>query len=111
MCDIFSFTLSSYLLGQDAGQEHESRRVPKKVWSKAEVAAVMQHFRCHICKGKLATKNKCSHCKLVEGPALAQRTVKIYGTLSETENNWKKTETETEAINPQGSIVYVVVGQ
>ncbi|XP_059184722.1 uncharacterized protein LOC131967990 [Centropristis striata] len=60
---------------QDAGQDHESRRVPKKVWSKPEVAAVMRHFRGHICKGKLATKNECSHCKLVEGPALAQRTV------------------------------------
>ncbi|XP_044059312.1 uncharacterized protein LOC122879369 [Siniperca chuatsi] len=42
--------------GKDAGQEHGSRRVPKKVWSKAEVAAVMRHFRAHICKGKLATK-------------------------------------------------------
>lgn len=48
--------------------------VQKKAWSKAEVAAVMRHFRDHISKGKLATKNECSHCKLAEGPALAQRT-------------------------------------
>ncbi|KAI3351331.1 hypothetical protein L3Q82_005874 [Scortum barcoo] len=51
--------------GQDAGQKHESRRVPKKAWSKAEVAAVMRHFRNHISKGKLATKNECGHFLVV----------------------------------------------
>ncbi|XP_054863090.1 uncharacterized protein LOC118469983 [Amphiprion ocellaris] len=61
--------------GKDAGQERDSRRVSKRMWSKAEVAAVMRHFRDHISKGKLATKNECSHCKLVEDPVLAQRTV------------------------------------
>lgn len=75
MCNVFFFFYFVCLPGQDAGQDHESRRVPKKVWSKAEVAAVMRHFRGHVCKGKLATKNECSHCKEVEGPALAQRTV------------------------------------
>lgn len=64
-----------YLPGQDTGQQHESRRLPKKPWSKAEVAAVMRYFREHISKGKLATKNQCSHCKLVEDPVLEQRTV------------------------------------
>ncbi|XP_029983235.1 uncharacterized protein LOC115414162 isoform X1 [Sphaeramia orbicularis] len=60
--------------GQDACED-QHRRVPKKVWLKAEVAAVLRHFRDHIQKGKLATKNECSQCKLVEGPVLAQRTV------------------------------------
>ncbi|XP_029984762.1 uncharacterized protein LOC115415361 isoform X2 [Sphaeramia orbicularis] len=60
--------------GQDACED-QHRRVPKKVWLKAEVAAVLRHFRDHIQKGKLATKNECSKCKLVEGPVLAQRTV------------------------------------
>lgn len=45
------------------------------MWSKAEVAAVMRHFKDHINEGKLATKNECSHCKLVEDPVLAGRTV------------------------------------
>ncbi len=48
-------------------EEHQ-----KKKWTKAEVAAVLRHFKSHIQKGNLATKNKCSHCKLVEGPVLAQ---------------------------------------
>ncbi|XP_034747424.1 uncharacterized protein LOC117956459 isoform X1 [Etheostoma cragini] len=52
-----------------------SRRVAKKVWSKAEGAAVMRHFRDHISRGKLATTSECSHCKQVEDPVLAQRTV------------------------------------
>lgn len=45
------------------------------MWSKAEVAAVLRRCKDHIQKGKLATKNECSHCMLVEGPVLAQRTV------------------------------------
>ncbi|XP_029969322.1 uncharacterized protein LOC115404221 isoform X2 [Salarias fasciatus] len=61
--------------GNDAAQQRDSRRITKRTWSKAEVAAVMRHFRDHISKGKLATKNECSHCKLVEDPVLAQRTV------------------------------------
>lgn len=35
----------------------------------------MRHFKDHICEGRLATKNESSHCKLVEGSVLAQRTV------------------------------------
>jgi len=69
---LFSF---AYFPGTDAGQEPGSRRVPKRAWSKAEIAAVMRHFKDHIKKGKLATKTECSHCKLVEGPVLAQRNV------------------------------------
>ncbi|XP_062421876.1 uncharacterized protein LOC119228025 isoform X2 [Pungitius pungitius] len=57
--------------GKDAG----SRRGTKRAWSKCEVQAVMRHFKDHIRKGHLATKNECSHCKLVEGPVLEQRTV------------------------------------
>lgn len=53
----------------------KSTRVIKKPWSKAEVTAVMRHFRDYISKGQLATKNECNHCKLVEGSVLAQRTV------------------------------------
>ncbi|TNN32299.1 hypothetical protein EYF80_057542 [Liparis tanakae] len=59
----------------DSGKDVESRRGTKKAWSKAEVAAVMRHFKCHIQKGHLATTKECSHCKLVEGPVLEQRTI------------------------------------
>ncbi|KAA8579044.1 hypothetical protein FQN60_010568 [Etheostoma spectabile] len=52
-----------------------SRRGAKKVWSKAEGAAVMRHFRDHVSRGKLATTSECSRCKRVEDPVLAQRTV------------------------------------
>lgn len=47
----------------------------RKCGLRAEVAAVMRHFRDHISNGKLATKTECSHCNLVEDPLLAQRTV------------------------------------
>ncbi|XP_076733341.1 uncharacterized protein LOC112431519 [Maylandia zebra] len=60
---------------KNAAQSHNSRRAPKNMWSKAEVAAVMRHLKDHINEGKLATKNECSHCKLVEDPVLAGRTV------------------------------------
>ncbi|XP_019211709.1 uncharacterized protein LOC106097188 [Oreochromis niloticus] len=60
---------------KNAAQSHNSRRAPKNMWSKDEVAAVMRHFKDHINEGKLATKNECSHCKLVEDPVLAGRTV------------------------------------
>ena len=70
-CVIFYF---AYFPGKASG-EHGSRRAKKKVWSKVEVAAVMRHFKDLICKGKLASKKECSHCKQVEGPALAARTV------------------------------------
>ncbi|KAL3993339.1 trafficking protein particle complex subunit 5 [Sarotherodon galilaeus] len=60
---------------KNAAQSHNSRRAPKNMWSKAEVAAVMRHFKDDINEGKLATKNECSHCKLVEDPVLAGRTV------------------------------------
>ncbi|XP_077429564.1 uncharacterized protein LOC144056525 [Vanacampus margaritifer] len=59
----------------DADQESEGRRQPKKMWSKAEVAAVMRHFGSHIKKGKLASKVECSQCKRAEDPVLSQRTV------------------------------------
>ena len=72
-CVIFYF---AYFPGKASGEEHGSRRAKKKVWSKVEVAAVMRHFKDPIRKGKLASKNECSHCKQVEGPALAQRTVR-----------------------------------
>lgn len=70
----YLFFYFAYLPGKDACED-QRRRVPKKVWSKAEVAAVLRHFKDHIQRGKLATKNECGHCKLVEGPVLAQRTV------------------------------------
>ena len=72
---IYILFLFAYLPGNYADEEHGSRRVAKKVWSKAEVAAVMRHFKGHISRGKLATKTECSRCKLVEDPVLAQRTV------------------------------------
>lgn len=63
--------------GKDAGPENEARKAPKKVWSKAEVNAVVRYFKDHISKGKLATKIECTHCKMAEGSVLAQRTVQI----------------------------------
>ncbi|XP_047189259.1 uncharacterized protein LOC118313196 isoform X2 [Scophthalmus maximus] len=57
-------------------REAGARRLcPKRVWIKAEVAAVMRYFSKQIKEGKLATKAECSHCKEVEGPVLAERTV------------------------------------
>lgn len=71
----FNYYYFIYLPEKNAAQSHNSRRAPKNMWSKAEVAAVMRHFKDHINEGKLATKNECSHCKLVEDPVLAGRTV------------------------------------
>ena len=36
------YFLLAYFPGKDSGKEHGSRRAKKKVWSKVEVAAVMQ---------------------------------------------------------------------
>ena len=71
---MFSTYLPLYLSGK-SNQGKDSRKGKKKMWSKAEVAAVMRHFKSHINKGSLASKNECSHCKIVEGSVLAQRTV------------------------------------
>ncbi|CAB1437183.1 unnamed protein product [Pleuronectes platessa] len=73
-------------------QEHHSRKVKKKIWSKAEEAAVMRHFKAYILKGRLATKHECSHCKMVEGSVLAQRTVAKYKGLCEKPGNNCKRE-------------------
>ncbi|XP_028254294.1 uncharacterized protein LOC114429882, partial [Parambassis ranga] len=62
-------------VSEDACPDNEVRRAPKKPWSKAEVNAVMRHFKDHISKGQLATKTECTHCKMAEGSVLAQRTV------------------------------------
>jgi len=43
-------------------------------WSKAEVSAVMKHFKAHVTKGKLATMTECQQCKSAEDPVLARRT-------------------------------------
>lgn len=67
-------SVSSVFL-QDACPDNEVRRAPKKPWSKAEVNAVMRHFKDHISKGQLVTKTECTHCKMAEGSVLAQRTV------------------------------------
>lgn len=61
--------------GRGHNIEQDSRRHTKRPWSKAEVAAVMRHFKTHVCKGKLATKNECSQCKEAEGEVLVHRTV------------------------------------
>ncbi|XP_073667997.1 uncharacterized protein [Paramisgurnus dabryanus] len=47
----------------------------KRMWSKAEVAAVMRHFKVHIVKGNLATKSECLQCKSAEEPVLQNRSV------------------------------------
>ncbi|CAL9703987.1 unnamed protein product [Knipowitschia caucasica] len=60
--------------GKNAVQESKARRLPKRMWSKAEVAAVIRHFGNHISKGKLASKAECSQCKMAEDPVLSQRT-------------------------------------
>ncbi|XP_057675952.1 uncharacterized protein LOC130906058 [Corythoichthys intestinalis] len=61
--------------GKIADRKNEGRRGKKKTWSKAEIAAIMRHFKEYINKGKLAPMKECRHCKLVEGSVLAQRTV------------------------------------
>ncbi|KAI2643767.1 Lipid-A-disaccharide synthase [Labeo rohita] len=44
-------------------------------WSKAEVAAVLKHFKHHIAKGHLASKSECLQCKNAEEPVLKNRSV------------------------------------
>ncbi|KAK2837561.1 hypothetical protein Q5P01_014773 [Channa striata] len=61
--------------GLDVAEAKNSRSAPRRAWSKAEVSAVMRHFRGHILKGKVATKNECRQCKLAEGAALEGRTL------------------------------------
>ncbi|XP_029964810.1 uncharacterized protein LOC115400888 [Salarias fasciatus] len=61
--------------GKNDRQECEARRLPKKMWSKAEVAAVMRHFGEHITEGKLASKPECRQCQQAEDPVLSQRSV------------------------------------
>lgn len=65
-----------------------SRRMWKKPWSNAEVSAVMHLFKHHITKGKLATENDCSHCKLVDDPVLAQWTVQNIRLCEKSRSNW-----------------------
>ncbi|MED6252725.1 hypothetical protein ATANTOWER_015997 [Ataeniobius toweri] len=71
---VSSSTAEESVLPIEKNSSGTSRRQPKKPWSRAEVSAVMRHFKAHISKGKLATKNECNDCKLVEGPVLVQRT-------------------------------------
>lgn len=71
----FLFSINLVLSGKKASLECEARRLPKKIWSKAEVAAVMRHFGDHITKGKLASKPECRQCQQAEDPVLSQRTV------------------------------------
>ncbi|XP_067310638.1 uncharacterized protein [Pseudorasbora parva] len=47
----------------------------KRMWSKAEVAAVNRHFKNHIAKGHLATKSECLQCKSAEEHVLQYRSV------------------------------------
>lgn len=54
---IYFFYLLYTFQKKRAHDIYEPRRVPKKPWSKAEVAAVM-HFEDHICDGKLTTRNE-----------------------------------------------------
>ncbi|CAL8402295.1 unnamed protein product [Gadus morhua 'NCC'] len=53
-------------------------KVPKantrRQWTKAEENAVMRHFKSHVIKGNLASKQECSLCKECE-PALKKRTI------------------------------------
>lgn len=107
LCDIFFYF--AYLPGKDAGQEHGSRRMPKKVWSNAEIAAVMRHFRDHICKGKLATKNECSPCKLVEDPVLAQRTVQNIRDFVRNRGTAAKRQSQKQICKPTGYHLFVCV--
>ncbi|TRY84805.1 hypothetical protein DNTS_008981, partial [Danionella cerebrum] len=52
------------------------RHIPKRrTWRKAEVQAVMRHFKAHIQKGQLASVKDCETCKSSEHPALQNRTV------------------------------------
>ncbi|XP_048855405.1 uncharacterized protein LOC125739885 [Brienomyrus brachyistius] len=60
--------------GSNASKGIDVSKKKKKAWSKAEIAAVMKHFKNHVTRGKLATKNECLQCKLAEHPVLDDRT-------------------------------------
>ncbi|XP_062418128.1 uncharacterized protein LOC119217331 isoform X1 [Pungitius pungitius] len=87
--------------GKDAG----SRRGTKRAWSNCEVHAVMRHFKDHIRKGHLATKNECSHCKLVEGPVLEQRTVQNVRDFVRNRGTAEKT---IPAVNKHAFLLFVL---
>lgn len=55
--------------------ESVEHRGKKRTWSKAEVAAVIRHFKVHIAKGHLATKSECLQCKSAEEHVLQNRSV------------------------------------
>lgn len=100
---LFFFFHFAYLPGKDAWKKHNFRLLPKKAWSKAEVAAGMWYFRDHIYKGKLVTKNKCSICKLVAGRVLAQRTVP---NIRDFFKNWgeaAKKQSQKNSCKPSGN--------
>ncbi|XP_051747472.1 uncharacterized protein LOC127511081 [Ctenopharyngodon idella] len=60
--------------GETENVEHRGTTNRKKrMWSKAEVAAVIRHFKVHIAKGHLATISECLKCKSAEEPVLQNR--------------------------------------
>ncbi|XP_028985935.1 uncharacterized protein LOC114843500 [Betta splendens] len=59
----------------EIAEEPNPMRKPKRLWSKAEVTAVMRHFKDHVLEGRRATKNECCQCKRAEAPVLDERTV------------------------------------
>jgi len=66
------FLFLSFLFLVTESVEHRGK---KRMWTKAEVAAVMRHFKVHIAKGKLATKSECLQCKSAEEHVLQSRSV------------------------------------
>ncbi|KAJ8379773.1 hypothetical protein SKAU_G00005510 [Synaphobranchus kaupii] len=50
------------------------RRPVRRPWSKAELSAVMRHFKGHIIKGHLARVKECESCLKAEAPILNTRT-------------------------------------
>lgn len=47
----------------------------RRVWTNAEIRAVMRFFKSHITNGKLASQGECKLCKNTEHPVLQNRTI------------------------------------
>ncbi len=75
MSEQFTVLCIIFLVTGSVEDRETTDRKRRMMWSKAEVAAVMKHFKFHITKGHLATKSECLQCKKAEEPVLNNRSV------------------------------------
>lgn len=71
--ETFHSALLSFFLETESVELRGTTSRKKRMWSKAEVAAVIRHFKVHIAKGHLATISECLKCKSAEEPVLHNR--------------------------------------